>query len=136
MAKYDDQGREIPDNTPVAVPAGWARPPTIEELIRRHIRVEMSRQAADQGMESFEEADDFEVDEDGDPLSPYEIPEGLPEALGGGESIEGSLPPVQDEKTPVEPKNPVSADLRNSGQSSPSTDSSTVTPPAGGSSRS
>lgn len=128
MAKYDDQGREIPDPTPVAVPAGWARPPSMEELIRRHIRVEMSRQAADQGLETFEESDDFEVDEEGDPLSPYEIPEAPPEALGGGESIEGSLPPVEDEKTPVEAKKPVSADLPQS--ENLSTDSGTEKAPA------
>lgn len=73
--KFDERGRELPDPTPIDVPLNWKRPPSMQDLIKQHIRVEMSRQAADTGMETFEEADDFEVDEDPDPLSQYELRE-------------------------------------------------------------
>lgn len=73
--KFDERGRELPDPTPLEVPLNWKRPPSMQELIKQHIRSEMSRQAADTGMETFEEADDFDVDEDPDPLSQYELRE-------------------------------------------------------------
>ena len=73
--RFDERGRELPDDTPVEVPLHFKRPPTIQEMIRQHIRTEMSRQAEQQGEESFEEADDFEMDEDPDPLSAYELQE-------------------------------------------------------------
>lgn len=73
--KFDDRGRELPDSTPLAVPLNWKRPPSLQEMIKQHIRTEMSLSAQDQGMESFEEADDFDVDEDPDPLSQYELRE-------------------------------------------------------------
>jgi hypothetical protein len=95
MAKYDKQGREIPDPNPIELPGGFNRPPTLQEQIKRFIRAELSRQAADDGDETFEEADDFDVDEDPDPLSGYEIPEAVPEWPGGvkDEDADPPLPP-------------------------------------------
>lgn len=75
MARYDEFGNEIANQTPVAIPAGYHAAPSINEIIRQYVRQEMSKQAAESGFESFEEADDFEVDEDPDPLSAYEIPD-------------------------------------------------------------
>lgn len=72
MAKLDERGHEILDPTPVAIPAGFRHPPSLEERILRSIRSEMSRQAALNGQETFEEADDFECGDDYDPSSPYE----------------------------------------------------------------
>lgn len=92
--KYDQYGRELPDPTPVEVPLAFSRPPTIQEMIKQYIRRELSNQAQDQGAETFEEADDFDVDEDSDPLSLYEIQEMLPD------------PPKKEapqEKPPAEP---------------------------------
>lgn len=74
---HDEKGREIPDQTPVALPIGWKAPPTLHEQIQRYIRNEVSRQAAEAGSESFEEADDFYVEDDPDMNSPYEIDDGL-----------------------------------------------------------
>lgn len=91
MIKFDDKGREIPNQTPVSVPLGWQRPLSIQELIKRHIREEMSRQAADDGQETFEEADDFEVDEDPDPLSKYELPDAPVEYLNGEKDADASF---------------------------------------------
>lgn len=79
MARYDELGREIADQRPVELPLGVRRPPSMAEMIQAAVRREMSAAAAARGQETFEEADDFEVDEDPDPLSPYEIPVSPPE---------------------------------------------------------
>lgn len=71
--KYDDDGRELMDPTPIAPPIGYKKSPTIAEQIRTMIRSEKLRQEAEEaGYESFEEADDFDVGDDFDPKSPYE----------------------------------------------------------------
>jgi hypothetical protein len=123
MARYDDYGRELPDPTPVSVPAGFARPIALHEQIKRFIRTEMSRQAVTEEKESFEEADDFDVDEEGDPLSPYEIPEGLPERPQGRLDLDADPPPHPGAPAPPEPATQAAA------ASAPSTDSGTT--PAG-----
>lgn len=84
MAKYDEQGREILDPTPVAMPVGFKRPPTLDERIRAFVRTELSRQAAEEGNETFEEADDFYVEEEEEsPLSRYELTPMQEEAVFG-----------------------------------------------------
>ena len=65
---------EDPDPTPFAPTVGVRPKETLEERMRRMIRDEMSYAAEQQGMESFEEADDFDVDDERDPESMYEIP--------------------------------------------------------------
>lgn len=72
MKRLDAQGREILDPTPVAIPAGFKEPMSLEERIQRIIRTEVSRAAENQGMETFEESEDFEVDDENDPFSPFE----------------------------------------------------------------
>lgn len=129
MAKHDEFGREIPDPTPVAVPAGWSRPVPLQQQIQAMIRTELSRKAVEDGQESFEEADDFDVDEEPDPLSPYEMPEGLPERPTRHETLDGGIePPSPPSEAPTGPKKAVSGDPGNSGQT-PSPDSGTK--PAG-----
>lgn len=61
---------EYPDPTPLEVPVGFKRPPTIQEMIAKMVRV--SLEAREAGMETFEEAEDFDVDDDFDPSSPWE----------------------------------------------------------------
>lgn len=69
----DEKGREIPDPSPVSVPAGFKVPESLEQRIARLIRKDLSEQADQQGMETFEEAEDFDIDDDMfDPQSPYE----------------------------------------------------------------
>ena len=58
-------GWETPDPTPVARAVRFQRPPTLEEIVQRSIRGALSRHAAEQGHETFEEANDFDVDDDG-----------------------------------------------------------------------
>lgn len=78
-AIFNEKGHQVPDPTPVEVPVAFRRPPTMDEMIRAHIRREMSLQAQAQGLETFEEADDFDVDEDPDPVSEYEVQDMIPE---------------------------------------------------------
>lgn len=69
--RLDQRGFEIPDQTPVAVPAyikKYDQRDTIKELIRQAL----SQEAHNAGYETFEEADDFDVGDDYDPTSPYE----------------------------------------------------------------
>lgn len=71
--RLDQDGRELPDPTPLAPPVGYNRQPSISEQIRDMVRSEALRAAAEAGgVETFEEADDFDVGDDFDPSSPYE----------------------------------------------------------------
>lgn len=74
----DLYGREVPDPVPVAPPVGYHRQPTMVEHIRNLVRSEHLRQAAEAaGLESFEDADDFDVPDDLVPVSAYEVPDDL-----------------------------------------------------------
>lgn len=75
MAKYNEAGEEMPDDMPVEVPLrlrGGGM--TLEERIAMGIRNALSEQAAAEGKETFEEANDFrEEDEEDVPPTPYEL---------------------------------------------------------------
>lgn len=71
--QFDERGREIPDPTPISRPVGFRPPPTLQDQIRAYVRNELSAQAASQGHETFEEADDFDVGEDYEPTSKWEL---------------------------------------------------------------
>jgi len=101
---YDSQGREIPDDTPVAMPLGFDRPEDISETIRRLVQNELSAQADERGDETFLEANDFDVEDEDVWVSPYElqpmqeevpIDQGLPaddDGQGQGSADGGSAP--------------------------------------------
>lgn len=75
--KYDQHGRELPDDTPVEAPVGLKRPPTLHEMIAMHVRSAVfAQRAGEAGMETEEEANDFDLDGDDDeelPVTPYEM---------------------------------------------------------------
>lgn len=74
--RFNTKGAEISDRTPVAMPLGWKRPESIEEKMRRIIRESLSQRAMEEGFETFDESDDFDMgDEDGLPMpySPHEM---------------------------------------------------------------
>jgi len=75
MNTFDEQGREIPVRGKIAIPIGFHTPPSLQEQIRRFIRIEASNMAAAAGHETFEESDDFDVDDDVDFKSPHEMTE-------------------------------------------------------------
>lgn len=68
----DKNGHEILDQTPLSLPVGFKRPETLAEQVQRLVRTSVSREAAAAGAETFEEAEDFDVDDEVDPTSPYE----------------------------------------------------------------
>lgn len=67
-------GKEETDPIPVAPPLGYTAPPDLMTMIRtmiqsEHLRAELARE----DLESFEEADDFEIEDDPlDALTEYE----------------------------------------------------------------
>lgn len=65
-------GEEVLDPRPVAIPAGFKRPETLQEQVARLVRTSVSEWANRQGMETFEESEDFEVDDEFDPQSRFE----------------------------------------------------------------
>lgn len=66
-------GAEILDPRPVAVPVGFKTSETMDQRIKRIIEHSLSVRARDTGLESFEEADDFDIDDDPvDPSTPWE----------------------------------------------------------------
>jgi len=71
---YDAHGRELPDDTPLALPVGFTPPETLAEQIQRLVRTNVSVAASAAGEETFEEADDFDIpdDDDAEPNSVYE----------------------------------------------------------------
>lgn len=74
MPRYDARGRELLDQTPLEMPMQWHRPPTLEEQIKSFVRRELSMRADMAGQETFDEADDFDIDDDPiDPRSPWEL---------------------------------------------------------------
>lgn len=62
--RYNELGQECPDDTPVEVPLGMKRPPTLQEQIQMMVRTQLSRAAERNGHETFEESNDFDVDDD------------------------------------------------------------------------
>lgn len=74
LPRLNDKGAEIPDPTPIELPAGFSIPETIAQSIQRLVRGAVSRAAHEQGLETFEESEDFDLDdeEDDDKHSRYE----------------------------------------------------------------
>lgn len=68
----NERGQLVPDPTPMAPPIGFRPQPSMVELIRQQVRL-ASEEAKRQGRESFEESDDFDVGDDPEISSPYEL---------------------------------------------------------------
>lgn len=71
---HSARGAEILDTTPIEVPLHYRRPESLEEKLKRVVHNELSQAAAAREMETFEESDDFDVEDDQDTLpSKYEM---------------------------------------------------------------
>lgn len=69
--RHNDLGEEVLDETPRRLPLKHSRTPTLREQILLAVRQE--KLLADDAIgETEEEADDFEVGEDFEPISPHE----------------------------------------------------------------
>lgn len=73
IVKLDEKGHEIPDPNPVAMPAGFKHPESLQNQIQRLVRGQISEAADAAGFETFEDAEDFDVDDEIDVDSPYEM---------------------------------------------------------------
>ena len=65
---------EHPDLTPIEIPVDLANP-SYEDEMRRIVREELSKNAESQGDETWEEADDFNIPDESDDPSQYEMSE-------------------------------------------------------------
>lgn len=64
---------EYPDPVPMAPPIGYKPEPDLGELIRSLVHRELSKVAGASELDTFEEAEDFDIEDDPlDPLTPYE----------------------------------------------------------------
>lgn len=93
-----EDGREVLNPEQLYLPLN-ERPFTMIEQIRRVLRQELSKNALNQGFESFEEADDFDVDEDEMVISSnYEVLdaiEEIPDVDREGELSDKNVQPVR-----------------------------------------
>lgn len=110
----DEKGYEIPDNTPVEIPSRLRLGVSRAVRMRNFIRHELSRSAAESGSESFEEADDFSLDDGEEWSSPYEadfdppllaepVLAGGPGVAGGPQAPGGAAKPQEGVQPPAEP---------------------------------
>lgn len=75
--RLNDDGAEVLDDKPVALPARFKRADNLRDQVQAFVRQEMSALASSNDYESFDEADDFDVDDiDFDPRSRYELDDG------------------------------------------------------------
>lgn len=110
-------GQEVPDPTIIDPPLGYIQQPDLMELMRRMIRSEFSQVVANTEFETFEEADDFEVDDDPvDYSSPYEeyfdpapgAPKGPPAEFHPLRQDPNAQPAPESPQTPAESSNSAS----------------------------
>lgn len=73
LSGYNERGEEVPDPTPVALPVGFNRPIPLGERIRKLVQDEALRRSSElAGVETFEDADDFDIPDDPLDSTPYE----------------------------------------------------------------
>lgn len=71
--KHDENGGEVIDPTPMQPPLGYKRSLSLSEQIAQQVRIAHLRILEDSALEETEdEADDFEIGEDYEPLSKHE----------------------------------------------------------------
>lgn len=94
--KKNAEGHEVPDPVPMAPPVGYQEFPSMIETVQKMVRdYHLQRELAAQGHETFEEADDFDIDEDPAPRSEYEDDEDLRVPDFAASSPTGGSPPGQ-----------------------------------------
>lgn len=73
VPKLTEEGAEITDPVPMELPVKLRTTPDAIVDIKRLVRDEVSRLAEANGLESFDEADDFDVGDDEEISSPYQL---------------------------------------------------------------
>lgn len=106
----NERGWEELDPTPITKPVRFNRQGSTLDEIRQAIGI-LNREARDQGKETFEEADDFDIEDDPiDPLTKWEVqadaayrsPAELMSALGI-QQPPASPPPDKQDASPAKP---------------------------------
>jgi len=104
----NEYGQEIPDQTPMEIPL-YARG-TVEslpEIMKRVIRQHFDQQARENEMETFEESEDFDIEEEDNWTSPYELvemdEEPVPSAMDQPGDLDGPTPTQPTGEQPPEP---------------------------------
>lgn len=88
------EGKEIPSSKKLFVDV-TPGPTTMKDQIARLVRAELNKRAIRAGdVESVEEANDFDIEDDGEPLSGYEIVDMVPEEPVGSSSDSDPTPEV------------------------------------------
>lgn len=70
--RHDEFGQEVLNPQPMQPPLGYKKTLSLAEQIRQQVRLHQLELADDAISETDEEADDFEIGEDYEPLSKYE----------------------------------------------------------------
>lgn len=79
MASLDENGHEVLDQTPVAIPFDVTRPEPIHLRMRRIAEsIYQERINAGENVESLDEANDFDIPDDPSCAEPYPEPDYLP----------------------------------------------------------
>lgn len=91
--------KEEPDLTVMHIPGNCHQPLSLRDQMRQFVREELSKQAEDNKMGSFEDEDDFsEDDPEADITSPYEVTDLIPDDMPLNE-LDGA-PNEEDLNTP------------------------------------
>lgn len=103
-AFFTEDGRELLNPVPLVLDV-TPRPPTLQEQIKRLMRVELSRRAAAEELETWDEANDFDIDDEANdaPATIYQqmVDESPPDA---SESEPPAHGPEAAESQPAEPE--------------------------------
>lgn len=72
-SRLNEGGYETLDDTPVSLPVRLMRGENIASEVQRLVQAQLSMLASNAGYESWEESNDFEVGDDWEPESQYEV---------------------------------------------------------------
>lgn len=110
---FDKNGNLIMDPTPIAPPIGYKKHPSMVEIVRDMVKSErLAQEALASGHETFEEAEDFEIDDEPEQLrSKWEndFEPSLKELTKAGEAElkkKGPKAPPPADGPPIAPKEP------------------------------
>lgn len=106
LTVFDKEGRELPDPDPVEVPIHMRTPfeETMEQMMMRLLR-QASMEAARNGDETFEEANDFEIDDE-ELYTDGELEAMLNEHTARGVAGRGPVEPEEDSRSESVPEQP------------------------------
>lgn len=69
LKRLTEDGAEKPNPIPMEPPVGYKKQPSIFENMRALVQAELARKASQEGFDTEEEDENFEIEEDREPLS-------------------------------------------------------------------